>query len=341
MPLSAFSVEKSRVILAGARVGGRAASVALDTGAAASSVSTMLASRISMRETGSTPVHTVAGRVQRPWGRANFELTGGLIQPRRVLFMPEELQHGVEAVLGTAELGVFDMKFSSGEIRRGEEAPLAHQLDGDGDTLPIASFRTGGVAARLLIDSGSAVSSISEEGARRLVSAPDVALLFYATSEGEQLRGLKLPRVVSGGAELTDLILRVRVGQPSLRTRSGEIDGLLGIDVMRQFDWRFFIRRKQISVSSGGAAAQTWIGMGVDFRSDTSDPGRILGLARQGPAERAGLKIGDRLINLNGVVPAEQERMTAVGTQVGDVVVVEYERGSQRHVTSVVVGALI
>lgn len=341
LPLSNFSVEKSRVILAGARVGGRAASVALDTGASASSVSTLFTSLIGMDRAGSIAVHTSAGRIQRPWGRADFELTGGVIQPRRVLIMPNELQQGVDAVLGTSELGAFDLEFSSGEIRQGDEAPLSHGLNVNRGVLPIASFESGGAAVRLLIDSGAPVSSISEEGARRLARAPDAALLFYETSEGEQLRGLKLPRVVSGGVEFTDLILRVRGGQPSLRTRSGEIDGLLGVDAMLQFDWRFFSRRKQISVNSGRAAPQAWIGMGVDFRSDRTDPGRVLGLARQGPAERVGLKIGDRLISVNGVAPTDSGRMAEIGVKAGDVVNVEYECGSRRHATTIVVGRLL
>lgn len=341
LPLSGFVTENGRLILSGARVGGSLASVALDTGAATSSASITLASRLSLPAAGSIAVNTAAGRMRNSWGRTTFELSGGVIRPQRVLFVPDHLQHGVDAVLAAAELGAIDLQFSSGELRQSDERPLPQRLDGDADILPITSLRSGDVVVRLLIDSGAALSSISEDGARRLARAPGAALLFYETPGGQQLRGLRLPRLVSGGAEFDDVILRVRVGLPPLRTRAGEIDGLLGVDAMRAFDWRFFVRRRQVSVSASGATGQTWIGAGVDFRSDTADPGRVMALAQHGPAERAGLKIGDRLIAMNGVVPTDDRRMTAVGTREGEVIEFEYERGSYRRTTSVVTAALL
>jgi predicted metalloprotease with PDZ domain len=71
-----------------------------------------------------------------------------------------------------------------------------------------------------------------------------------------------------------------------------------------------------VRVSADTGARQSWIGLGVDFRTDEADPGAVVGLAENGPALKAGLRLGDRIVTLGGArpTPADQEAMAKVAS---------------------------
>lgn len=329
-------------MLVGATLAGHPVRIALDTGATASSISESLVHRTGARSLGSLSVNTADGRFRRPWGRPSFQFSGGEFAPRRVLFMPDALQGHVDAVFGAAELKRFELRFSTGELLHPLDRIAARAMRTDNTTLPIIIFEFGDVRMRLLLDSGADASSISESKAQALSSRTGVRSLSYDTAEGPQLRAIRLPRIHSGSVEFTEPLFRVRSNQPPLMSRSGEIDGLLGTDFMRAFDWSFSLPERLISVNRSGSSNQQWIGMGVDFRSDSEAPGRVLGLARNGGAMQAGIRLGDRLLTLNGVAADDEIGLQRIGScACRENILVTLERESREVATTVMAAPLI
>ena len=57
------------------------------------------------------------------------------------------------------------------------------------------------------------------------------------------------------------------------------------------------------------------VGIGVAIVPSVSEPGIIVKVAGGGPAERAGLKVGDRVLSVEDDVEAEGRRVTVVQVQ--------------------------
>lgn len=94
---------------------------------------------------------------------------------------------------------------------------------------------------------------------------------------------------------------RVRSGASPISSRRVALGGFFGLDAMRLRDWSFSGAHSRVRVSACVGGRQTWVGLSVDFRTDDRDPGRVVGLAENGPAMRAGLRLGDRIMTLGGV----------------------------------------
>lgn len=341
-PLSGFALEAGRVVLSGPpRIAGQAVLAAFDTGAEISSVSQNLADRLQLHPVGSLMVNTTAGRVRRPLVRIDLNLTGGSLTRQRALVMPDLMQHGVECVVGGGQLNGYRLQFSSGQIITGASGGSGLRLRADRSSVPIAVFDAGGDAHRMVVDSGADMSSLSYDVGVLLAAKPDTASLYYDTTAGPRLRAIRLS-ARSGELAVDNLLLRVRSPAPSLSTNRSAIAGLLGTDFMQSFDWSVSRGENGVFAREISAPSQTWFGMGIDFRSDSGGSGEIVGLARGGPGALAGLRPGDRLVSLNGVMPTDAERLKAVGAcACEEVIEVVFERGSTRNVARLTTAPLI
>lgn len=323
--LSHFRLEDGRLFLPGVRLAGMEIRTVFDTGARASSISETLAARAGLAEAGRVSVNTLSGRLRQPWVRTAIALSGGRIEPRRTLVMPDAMQDGIDCVLGGGDLDGFALSFLHGELQsaRREAFPLA--LETHRRSLPTITLRNQTRDLSVVIDSGARACVISRDAAVALMTAPASTALFYDTPQGNELRALRVDAFRSGDALFRQTLFRVRRDLFGGSGRRGR-DGVLGTDFLQGFDWNFETGGG-ISVEEGRPNAQTWIGVGLDFRSDAEDPGRIIGLARNGPAAAAGLRLGDRIRTMNGVLPDDIDGLAVIGAcQCAETVEIAYER---------------
>lgn len=332
------AIIENKVHLVGARLQGAPVRAIVDTGARVSTLSESLAVRLGVEGSGSRRVNTVHGEFRVRMARnLRLEVPGLSYRTGRWAIMPDAYQPGLDCVVETGALGDFTLTFSdqtlSYGLRLGQSTPMQVRRS----PIPVADFIAGGRTLTMVLDTGADVSWIDPSVARELVAQPGVTAATFMTSDGPTLRAVRIPRMVCGDSEFRDVLLRVRQADRLLNVRGTRVAGLLGTNVMRFYDWSLSQGYREVRRAPPLPGRPEWIGLGVDFRVDAQNPGRIVGLATDGPAARAGLSVGDRILTLNGVAadPAGDVVMRETGTcDCIETVAVRYQRAGSAQVDS-------
>jgi hypothetical protein len=250
--------------------------------------------------------------------------------------MPERLMSGADCVVAARAFGDFILSFSRGRLLDDAGLPGSTSLSLRRAPIPLLNLESGEARLLMVLDSGADTSWITGSVAKSLAELPGARSVVYETASGPVLRALRLPALSSGNTIFEDLVVRVRPVEQGPRVAGAFLSGLFGLDAMRLYDWRLHEGHRRVDRSRAALGRQEWIGLGVDFRSDANDPGRILGLARNGPASAAGLRLGDRILSLGGVTPGPEaaDAMAGVGSCgcVEDLAVT-FESGGVRQTT--------
>lgn len=310
------AVIQNRVHLVGAQLLGTPVRAIVDTGARISTVSESLAARVGIEAVGSRRLNTVHREIRVGLARnLAFEVPGFAYQTGRWAIMPDTLQPGLDCVVETGALGDFNLSFSTHTLSQGLKAEHMASLQVRRSSIPLAEFSVHDHTLTMALDTGADISWIDPGLARSLLTQPGAAAATFMTANGPVLRALRLPRMMCGDAEFSEVLLRVRERDRNLQIRGSKVAGLLGTNVMQSYDWSFSRGYREVRRGIAFLGRTEWFGLGVDFRVDSQDPGRIVALAVGGPAERAGLSVGDRILTLNGISadPAGDEAMRSAG----------------------------
>lgn len=253
--------------------------------------------------------------------------------------MPDAWQPGLDYVLGGADLERFDLDFETGTLRAeptfgAGRASLAWR---GRDGAPACLFETRQTEYALIIDSGAARSSLNHATAEFLIrTGAAVGQWFEVVDQGVVLRKLRIASLRSGQAVFNEALFDVRPPGSRMRTRGGPVDGLIGVDLLSAARWGFDYRERQAAAVMYRSLPGPQYEAGVDIRTDAGDPGRIVGLAVNGPARLAGLALGDRIVSFGGAAPADTAAFEATGDPGRpERIPVEFERDG--YVRSVVI----
>lgn len=305
--VNAFRIEHGKVLLPHASVRGRPVRAALDTGASTSAISETMAIEIYMDRPGLTEVRTPTDRVRRQWGDAPLDLPGGRVRPRRVLILPDAELGPVDYVVGGGDLETFGLAFSRNALHGADFRPGYAELELQRERVPVARSHACGAALNLILDSGVATSTLTHDAATALLRSGAGRALVYDTAEGPRPHLVRAAGLRSGDASLEGLLFHVRPPRASAEARAADaVNGLVGLDAMTAGDWAFDYPGGRAAVGFFQSLERPWFGSGMALSFDRADAGRITGLARNGPAARAGLRLDDRIVAYNGaaVTPA-------------------------------------
>lgn len=265
-----------------------------------------------------------------------FQAGEGRSLRTRWAIMPERLMGGMDCVVEARAFGDCILSFSRSRLLDDAVLPGGVSLSVRRAPIPLFNLQGGETPLLMVLDSGADISWVTDSVAESLAELPGVRSVIYETASGPVLRALRLPALSSGSAVFEDLIVRVRPVERGPRVAGADLSGLFGLDAMRLYDWRLHRGHRRVDRSAAALGRQEWIGLGVDFRVDAEDPGRILGLARNGPAAVAGLGVGDRILALGGVAPGPgaEDAMAGVGScGCEEDIAVTFESGGVRQTT--------
>lgn len=315
-PLSRLRLERGRLMLPEAAVAAHQVRAAIDTGAAISSVSESFANELRLETRGRVRVNTVHGRTRRPFARAPLQLSGGEIDPARVLVIPTDWQDGFDYVLAGGDVARFALDFQSGQLTaRGPSQGHGTALDWrNEDAIPTCRVLVGATDLALIIDSGAVYNTLAYEIGEALVRSGAARPQWYDTvSHGVVLRKVRIAALSSGSATFENAVFFALPAGARLRTSGGAVAGTIGTDLMANGNWSFDYPDQRVTADIFRRPGEAAFEAGVDIRTDDGDPGRVTGLAIGGPAQEAGLRLGDRIVSYGGAAPAATAAFEAVG----------------------------
>lgn len=337
--LARIQLINDKVHLVDAQLLGEPVRAIVDTGARVSTVSESLATKLGIAGSGSRRVNTVHGEFRVRMARdLPLEVSGLAYRAARWAIMPDAFQPGIDCVLDTTALGDFSLAFSDQTLAYGLRAAHEAGLRMRRSAVPVAEFSVGSEELPMVLDTGADVAWVNPDVARKLLGQAGVTASWFTTADGPQLRAIRLPSLTCGDVQFSDVLLRVRADNRNLKVSGRAVAGLFGANAMRFYDWSFGAGYRTVSRSSALPGRMEWMGLGVDYRVDAQDPGRVVGLAVNGPAAQAGLSIGDRILTLDGVTadPAGDAVMLAAGNcRCVETVAVQFLRAGESVVETV------
>lgn len=188
----------------------------------------------------------------------------------------------------------------------GESFPF--ERDGD---IPVIDATFDGIAARFAVDTG-ARSALILYGP--FVAANKITEKYHATFQGVSGWGIGGPvrsymvrsqSLKIGKVELHDLIARLSLNKSGATASSGKA-GLIGPDVLKQFTFicdyarsrLIFEKNENFGVRDHYDRSGMWI-------SQKGDAFEVFDVIPGGPADHAGLKVGDAILAVNGKSTAQ------------------------------------
>lgn len=302
-------VENYQALLPGLTLGDLQVRGLLDTAANVSAVSDELADRLGLVGDEFRFIATPKGPVRSlVTGTVEVKIPGLDHLPTTWAIMPRAMMPDVDCVIGATYLDTFNLSFSQQRL-------LEYAVGGSGKSLniwpspiPVATLSGPGVQLEMIVDSGARFSSVGMEIANVLSVMPGVSSLRYLTNNGIETRAVRIPRLSCGEATFENVLLRARMMGNRPEIAGKEIGGALGMDFMQHHDWFFGSQPPRVEQLSFLGGFQQWIGSGLQVSLNRESEGQVIGLAEGGPASRAGIRLGDRILSMEGLTPAPQNR---------------------------------
>jgi hypothetical protein len=309
---------RNNAVLMVARINGQTANLLLDTGAERSFIDYGFASRIGFASTDSQIVQRVysieEGKVVHP---VDIEIQSSWIRDAELVATDlggtsEALGLQIDGVLGIDLMRQFviTINYSAGLV---DFKPRRRILD-PGTMIKLESFRDlyllsavlQGKPMNLLLDTGSNSSAISQSGWSQLLET---------SSSGSFVEGIGSPGSPSGGKFVC--IREMSIGGTMLHKTPMRIapesasglfsdpgfTGLVGNDLLRQFIVTLDLATDTLYLRKDPlykADRERFSTIGIQFAKDTSGTFKVMAVWNPSPAAKAGVKIGDQIVSVNG-----------------------------------------
>ena len=343
---SSIALESNRVLIAVGMNGKGPYIFMIDTGQYISMIRPDLARELKLPVQGYEGTRGIGGK-GRPFAlylARDFVIGGGIRQS--AVMLQDSFEFGYQQdIYGALASGILtandtDLDFDAGELRiypdgRGDRAgyvaveseiPRPEQ-EGRGSRKIMATVMVEGHALRCELDTGSPNTlSVSQSIARKFgwwdrPYAPRRPLGIGGT--GPIARTIRVDSIGIGG---------VRVERPTISALgnelTGEIDGILGLSVIRQFNLSIDVRGRKLWVQrSRQAGVEDRYGLSGLWLGDDASTITIEAVGTGSPAAKEGLRPGDRIVGDRRSV------LAALNGPAGSVVRLKIERdGATREV---------
>jgi predicted aspartyl protease len=310
---------QNNAVLVVARINGQFATLLLDTGADRSFIDYGFASRVGLALTDSQVVRRVysieEGKVVRP---VDIEIQSSRLADAELVAADlgstsEALGLPIDGVLGIDLMRQFviTINYSAESV---DFKPRGRILD-PGTMIKLVSFRDlyllsvvlQGKPMNLLLDTGSNSSAISQSGWSQL---------HETSSSGSVVEGIGSPGSPSGGkfvciremfiggTMLHKTPMRIAPESSSGLFSDPGFTGLVGNDLLRQFIVTLDLASDTLYLRKDPlykADTERFSTIGIQFAKDTSGTFKVMAVWNPSPAAKAGVKIGDQIISVNGL----------------------------------------
>jgi predicted aspartyl protease len=305
------------IILVSATVEGESATLLLDTGAERSCLDATFAARL-------RPLRTTVDSIRLPYttvtadgirisdlGIESFHLRDIAMVSSDLAPISFGIGVPIDGILGSDVLRHFTVKidFSSGSAQFGTDATI---LPG-GTAVNLQSIHglyfvpltVQGTPMRLLLDTGTNASIVSSHAWSEITMhwQPQAMLAGVRSTGGsESTKFALIPTIDIGDATSRNIPFRV---QPETRYglfADAGFDGLLGSDVLRRYVVTLDLANDRMYLSSdpnNHPDQYQFSTIGIQFVRDEGGSFTIMAVWHPSPAEKAGLKAGDRILAVN------------------------------------------
>jgi predicted aspartyl protease len=221
----------------------------------------------------------------------------------------------LDGILGTDVLKLFPLKL---EVSDGLAEPLTlskipsgsvvvelHEIDG----LFYCATIIQGVPIHLLLDTGANLSNISSAAWDRVTATwePRSVIRGIRSSGGPGEASLVLvPSLTLAGTKMHDVAMRVQPPMTAGLYTDQNFDGLLGTNFLESYSVILDLAHSRMMLSPQRKEMRESLRfstVGIQFVKDTDGAFKIMAVWTPSPAAVAGLKIGDRILEVNGSDP--------------------------------------
>jgi predicted aspartyl protease len=312
------AIVHGNAVLVAAQINGQPANLLLDTGAERSFIDYGFASRAGLALTDSQIVRRVysseEGKIVRP---VEIEIQSSRLADVELVATDlggtsEAIGLQIDGVLGIDLMRQFviTINYSAGSV---DFNPRGRILD-PGTMIKLESFRNlyllsivlHGKPMNLLLDTGSNSSAISQSGWSQLLEA---------SSSGSFVEGIGSPGSPSGGKfvciremSIGGTILHKTPMRIAPESSSGlfsdpSFTGLVGNDLLRQFIVTLDLASDTLYLRKDPlykADIERFSTIGIQFAKETSGMFTVMAVWNPSPAAKAGIKVGDQIVSVNG-----------------------------------------
>jgi predicted aspartyl protease len=309
---------RNNAVLVAARINGQSAILLLDTGADRSFIDLGFASRAGLALTDSQIVRRAysieEGKVVRP---VDIEIQSSRLADAELVATDlggtsEALGQQIDGVLGIDLMRQFviTINYSAGSV---DFKPRGRILD-PGTMIKLESFRNvyllsvvlQGKQMNLLLDTGSNSSAISQSGWSQLLETSSSGSFVEGIGSPGSPSGEKfvcIREMSIGGTMLHKTPMRIAPESSSGLFSDPGFTGLVGNDLLRQFIVTLDLATDTLYLRKDPlykADTERFSTIGIQFAKDTSGTFKVMAVWNPSPAAKAGVKIGDQIISVNG-----------------------------------------
>jgi len=221
----------------------------------------------------------------------------------------------LDGILGTDLLKLFPLKLdlSDGlaepltlaEIPSGSVVVELDEIDG----LFYCATKVQGVPVHLLLDTGANLSNISSAAWNRVTATwkPRSVIRGVRSSGGPGEASLVLvPSLTLAGTKMHDVAMRVQPPMTAGLYADQNFDGLLGTNFLESYSVVLDLAHSRMMLSPRRKETRESLlfsTVGIQFVKDTDGAFKIMAVWTPSPAAVAGLKIGDRILEVDGSDP--------------------------------------
>ncbi|WP_339933815.1 hypothetical protein [uncultured Brevundimonas sp.] len=286
-------------------IGGSRGDAVFDTGAEYSSLTAAASREAVLVVARSIPLRTFNGRVRADLSRpAEIIMQGEYRTSGAVLTLPDEIDWPTGRLVSAAAFPAFSIDFDRQNIIVGHASLALKRLEGGKrEGVYFVEVRGRRHIHRFIIDSGATGSRMTAEAMSDLSELPGVTrtVRSYLSADGPGLeRGIvAMSGLPSGDQRLPAMVFQIVEADA---VPIGGFSGLIGLRNMQALNWHFDGASGTVSAAVRSVWVDGYPVVGF-YARHTQETVTVTGLIEGGAAARADVRIGDRIVSLNGLQP--------------------------------------